>query len=155
MPASPPRSGPTPWSIRTSFPQTVGDCINPALTEFDASCFDGCYITGDVDEHYLDAVENRRGGGRSGKSDEDGDGKASPATGPPTGGRSPGLMIDPKDYRPKPWPFAPARNAASSTIFRALYLDPPASFQSAAEAARRFSPARSRATSMPASSTPR
>ena len=51
--------------------------INPALTEFDASCFDGCYITGDVDEHYLDAVENRRGGGRSGKSDEDGDGKAS------------------------------------------------------------------------------
>ena len=47
------------------------------LTVFDASCFDGCYITGDIDEYYLDAVEGKRGGGKSGKSDEDGDGKAS------------------------------------------------------------------------------
>ncbi len=50
--------------------------INPDLTVFDASCFDGCYITGDVDEYYLDAVEGRRGGGKGGKSDDDGDGKA-------------------------------------------------------------------------------
>ena len=49
--------------------------LNSELTVFDASCFDGCYITGDVDEHYLDAVENRRGG--KSKSDEEGDGKAS------------------------------------------------------------------------------
>ena len=31
--------------------------IRADLTVFDASCFDGCYITGDIDEHYLDAVE--------------------------------------------------------------------------------------------------
>lgn len=49
--------------------------LNPQLTVFDASCFDGCYITGDIDEHYLDAVESRRGG--KSKNDEDGDGKAS------------------------------------------------------------------------------
>ncbi len=32
------------------------------LTVFDASCFDGCYITGDIDAYYLDAVEGKRGG---------------------------------------------------------------------------------------------
>ncbi|HJW24362.1 MAG TPA: amidophosphoribosyltransferase [Rhodocyclaceae bacterium] len=51
--------------------------MNPRLTVFDASCFDGCYITGDVDAGYLDAVEGKRGGKASGKGDEDGDGKAS------------------------------------------------------------------------------
>ena len=50
--------------------------IRSDLTVFDASCFDGCYITGDIDEHYLDAVEGNRGG-KSGKGDDDGDGKAS------------------------------------------------------------------------------
>ena len=51
--------------------------LNRDLTVFDASCFDGCYITGDVDEYYLDAVEGLRGGGKGAKSDDDGDGKAS------------------------------------------------------------------------------
>ena len=50
--------------------------LRPDLEVFDASCFDGCYITGDIDAAYLDAVEGRRGG-KSSKSDEDGDGKAS------------------------------------------------------------------------------
>ena len=50
--------------------------INPDITVFDASCFDGCYITGDVDEHYLDAVEGQRSG-KGSKGDDDGDGKAS------------------------------------------------------------------------------
>jgi amidophosphoribosyltransferase len=49
--------------------------IRPDLTVFDASCFDGCYITGDIDDYYLDAVEGRRGG--KVKNDEDGDGRAS------------------------------------------------------------------------------
>jgi amidophosphoribosyltransferase len=35
---------------------------NPALASFDASCFDGRYITGDVSSEYLAAVELRRGG---------------------------------------------------------------------------------------------
>ena len=47
------------------------------LTVFDASCFDGCYITGDIDEYYLDAVEGKRGGKSSKSNEEDGDGKAS------------------------------------------------------------------------------
>jgi len=51
--------------------------LRPDLTVFDASCFDGCYVTGDIDDYYLDAVEGKRGGGKSAKNDEDGDGKAS------------------------------------------------------------------------------
>ena len=39
--------------------QAVRDC-NPALTRFEASCFDGHYITGDVTPAYLDRVERSR-----------------------------------------------------------------------------------------------
>ena len=38
---------------------SVCEC-NPHITRFDASCFNGCYITGDVDEAYLDNVERSR-----------------------------------------------------------------------------------------------
>ncbi len=34
--------------------------INPALKEFEASCFDGNYITGDVTTEYLDRIETAR-----------------------------------------------------------------------------------------------
>jgi len=34
--------------------------VNPALTSFEASCFDGVYITGDVSREYLDKLENER-----------------------------------------------------------------------------------------------
>ncbi|MDR5739114.1 amidophosphoribosyltransferase [Caballeronia sp. LZ016] len=34
--------------------------INPALKEFEASCFDGNYITGDVTTDYLDRIETAR-----------------------------------------------------------------------------------------------
>jgi amidophosphoribosyltransferase len=37
----------------------VREC-NPQIGRFDASCFNGCYITGDVDEAYLDNVERSR-----------------------------------------------------------------------------------------------
>lgn len=33
---------------------------NPRLTRFDASCFDGNYITGDIDADYLARIENHR-----------------------------------------------------------------------------------------------
>jgi amidophosphoribosyltransferase len=33
---------------------------NPTIGEFEASCFDGCYITGDVSMEYLAEIENRR-----------------------------------------------------------------------------------------------
>ena len=38
---------------------TVREC-NPNIKRFDASCFNGSYITGDVDEDYLDNVERAR-----------------------------------------------------------------------------------------------
>ncbi|HEY9381430.1 MAG TPA: amidophosphoribosyltransferase [Burkholderiales bacterium] len=34
--------------------------VNPALHDFETSCFDGHYVTGDVTTEYLAAVENRR-----------------------------------------------------------------------------------------------
>ena len=39
--------------------QAVRD-INPALSDFDASCFDGKYITGDVTAQYLEELERAR-----------------------------------------------------------------------------------------------
>jgi amidophosphoribosyltransferase len=39
--------------------RAVRDC-NPALTSFEASCFDGVYITGDVTLEYLDRIERAR-----------------------------------------------------------------------------------------------
>ena len=43
---------------------------NPRLTEFETSCFDGNYITGDITREYLDSVENHRNGA-SGEFSED------------------------------------------------------------------------------------
>jgi amidophosphoribosyltransferase len=34
--------------------------VNPALTNFEASCFDGIYVTGDVTPAYLDGLETAR-----------------------------------------------------------------------------------------------
>jgi amidophosphoribosyltransferase len=36
--------------------------VNPKIERFDASCFDGCYITGDVTEDYLARLEGQRSG---------------------------------------------------------------------------------------------
>ena len=36
--------------------------LNSALRAFDSSCFDGCYVTGDVSPAYLDAIEAARDG---------------------------------------------------------------------------------------------
>jgi amidophosphoribosyltransferase len=36
--------------------------VNPKLTQFDASCFDGNYVTGDVSEDYLNRLESMRNG---------------------------------------------------------------------------------------------
>ena len=44
--------------------------VNPALTNFEASCFDGVYVTGDVTPEYLDKLESHRHKS-SGKSSED------------------------------------------------------------------------------------
>ncbi|MBK9160494.1 MAG: amidophosphoribosyltransferase [Nitrosomonadales bacterium] len=44
---------------------------NPAITDFDASCFDGNYVTGDITPQYLDDVEVRRGGDKANKPPEE------------------------------------------------------------------------------------
>jgi amidophosphoribosyltransferase len=38
--------------------------VNPALTEFETSCFDGMYVTGDVTREYLAKLEKNRDAGR-------------------------------------------------------------------------------------------
>jgi amidophosphoribosyltransferase len=34
--------------------------VNPALKNFEASCFDGVYVTGDITPEYLDRLEHAR-----------------------------------------------------------------------------------------------
>ncbi|MCB1959139.1 MAG: amidophosphoribosyltransferase [Rhodocyclaceae bacterium] len=48
--------------------------INPSINFFETSCFDGCYVTGDVTPDYLSSVESRRGS--SPVTVEDADGSA-------------------------------------------------------------------------------
>ncbi|UDM17670.1 amidophosphoribosyltransferase [Vogesella sp. XCS3] len=49
--------------------------LNRELNVFEASCFSGCYITGDINEAYLDAIEAARGkskpAGKEAKEGED------------------------------------------------------------------------------------
>jgi len=33
---------------------------NPAIEDFDASCFDGCYVTGDITPQFLKGLANSR-----------------------------------------------------------------------------------------------
>jgi len=44
--------------------------VNPKLTQFETSCFDGHYITGDVTSEYLAAVELQRDPARQDSADE-------------------------------------------------------------------------------------
>lgn len=47
--------------------------VNPAIANFETSCFDGCYITGDVTAEYLSSVESQRSGAPN-AANEDADG---------------------------------------------------------------------------------
>ncbi|NMF88704.1 amidophosphoribosyltransferase [Aromatoleum petrolei] len=46
--------------------------VNPAIKFFETSCFDGCYVTGDITAEYLNGVENQRGESKSGDDGEGG-----------------------------------------------------------------------------------
>ncbi|MCL2657423.1 MAG: amidophosphoribosyltransferase [Betaproteobacteria bacterium] len=35
-------------------------CLNPSITQFETSCFDGSYVTGDVTAEYLEGIEDSR-----------------------------------------------------------------------------------------------
>ena len=48
--------------------------VNPAVSQFDTSCFDGTYITGDVTAEYLEAIEAARSGGNKGGAQDEGEG---------------------------------------------------------------------------------
>ena len=50
--------------------------VNPALRDFETSCFDGRYITGDVTLDYLDEVELRRDAKRGETAEESEDAAA-------------------------------------------------------------------------------
>jgi amidophosphoribosyltransferase len=39
--------------------------LNPSIKQFDCSCFDGIYVTGDVSQEYLDGIEQGRRDGES------------------------------------------------------------------------------------------
>ncbi len=43
---------------------------NPRIQSFDASCFDGQYITGDISSAYLNAIEERRSNGKANRKVE-------------------------------------------------------------------------------------
>ena len=45
--------------------------VNPAVQHFDASCFDGEYITGDVTMEYLDMIEAARENGKADSVEDD------------------------------------------------------------------------------------
>ena len=44
--------------------------VNPGICNFESSCFDGRYITGDVTQHYLDNMETLRGSGKKSSDPE-------------------------------------------------------------------------------------
>ncbi len=44
---------------------------NPSIVEFEASCFDGVYITGDITPAYLDKIERGRAAGKANKAADD------------------------------------------------------------------------------------
>lgn len=46
--------------------------LNPSINFFETSCFDGCYVTGDITAEYLSGVENQRGEKSGGDESEDG-----------------------------------------------------------------------------------
>ena len=43
--------------------------LNPSISFFETSCFDGQYITGDITVEYLNGVENQRGEAKPAKGD--------------------------------------------------------------------------------------
>ncbi|MDO6385146.1 amidophosphoribosyltransferase [Uliginosibacterium sp. 31-12] len=49
--------------------KAVGD-LNPAIEQFECSCFDGVYVTGDVTSAYLDSVEGGRGAASKATDDD-------------------------------------------------------------------------------------
>ncbi|KAF5836288.1 phosphoribosyltransferase-like protein [Dunaliella salina] len=69
----------------------VGNELNPSITQFEASCFNGHYITGDIDEEYLTSLEESSRASKKNRS-----GKAASLT----GGPPPPLVEDSRSKEP-------------------------------------------------------
>jgi amidophosphoribosyltransferase len=50
--------------------KTAVRAVNPKLVQFETSCFDGVYITGDITSEYLASVERQRDAGRQDSEEE-------------------------------------------------------------------------------------
>jgi len=50
--------------------------VNPSIQRFESSCFDGCYITGDVTPEYLERIERRGEDSVASREGEEGAGAA-------------------------------------------------------------------------------
>ena len=64
---------------------------NSAITEFDASCFSGEYVTGDVTEEYLQDLEERRNDGAKQAREAQQRGLAAPGDAPTRKGPKPAI----------------------------------------------------------------
>src|SRR5690606_41490623 len=53
------------WLIYQDLEDLVSACRhdNAVITDFDTSCFSGCYVTGDVTPEYLERLERERNDG--------------------------------------------------------------------------------------------
>ncbi|THF66866.1 amidophosphoribosyltransferase [Pseudothauera nasutitermitis] len=49
--------------------------VNPGISFFETSCFDGCYVTGDITAEYLDGVENLRAESKPARPEDGEDGQ--------------------------------------------------------------------------------
>ena len=63
------RTGEYGWEILEALKEAVRS-VNPRLSQFEASCFDGHYVTGDVTSDYLNAIEMRREAARDLEEDD-------------------------------------------------------------------------------------
>lgn len=61
--------------------KTAVRTANPRLSNFEASCFDGCYITGDITSDYLSSLACERDNSRGGDGEEEGSEEGLLATG--------------------------------------------------------------------------
>ena len=48
--------------------------VNPAISHFETSCFDGQYVTGDISKAYLKRMEDRRDAPSTDQDGDDSDG---------------------------------------------------------------------------------
>ncbi|HSB97309.1 MAG TPA: amidophosphoribosyltransferase [Spongiibacteraceae bacterium] len=61
------------WLVYQDLPDLIASSAegSPKIKQFDCAVFDGKYVTGDVDQHYLDRLANTRNDGNKAKSQQE------------------------------------------------------------------------------------